>query len=632
MEEILTGKEGERYFLLGNEAIVRGALEAGVDIAALYPGTPMSEIGDVFHDLARSVLDKGEEPSFYFEWSANEKVSLDICIAASLSGLRALCPMKAQGFNVAADSFLDYLTACNLVETDIKGGLVLVCADDPGGTSSVNEQDDRYIPILADVPMLEPSNCQEMKDMTKKAFDIAEELHLPVFLRTVNRVNLSRGDLLFGKLGVPRRKGDIKGVPISFDRTRCHANILKKMEKAKEFSEKSEYNRVIKFDGGKTGHRKIGVVASSISISYAEEIIRELGVEAELLALGFTNPLPEMLCKDFINKFDEIIVVEELSPFLETQFLKMAHEISDKTKIWGKETGHFPRSGEYRLETVSEPLAKVFGMDNPIPRREGSRIELVARALTNCPGCPHRNTYYAIKQVVPKDAIFANDQGCYLLGGLEPYKMSHAQYSMGASIGLACGFQQATGKPSIAFIGDSTFFHNGMSPLANAIHHKYDITVVVMDNGATAMSGFQLHPGTDRDAMGREAISIKIEDVVRGLGATFVEVVNPNNIAETREVFKRAIAHNGVSVVVSKALCRLMENREKRRKGLKITSYEIDQEKCDQCNICIDIYACPAFYEVDDKIYIDDVQCAGCGVCQEVCRVGAIREKGAENG
>lgn len=631
MEEILTGKEGERYFLLGNEAIVRGALEAGVDMAALYPGTPMSEIGDVFHDLARSVLDKGKEPNFYFEWSANEKVSLDVCIAASLSGLRALCPMKAQGFNVAADSFLDYLTACNLVETDIKGGLVLVCADDPGGTSSVNEQDDRYMSILADVPMLEPSNCQEMKDMTKEAFDIAEEIYLPVFLRTVNTVNLFRGDLVFGKLGVPRKRGEIKGVPISFDRTRCHANILKKMEKAKELSEKSEYNRIIEFNGVKTG-KKIGVVASSIAISYAEEIIRELGVGTELLALGFTNPLPEMLCKNFIGKFDELVIVEELSPFLETQFLKMAHEISAKTKIWGKETGHFPKVGQYRLETVSEPLARVFGMDNPIPRQEGPRIELVARSLTNCPGCPHRNTYYAIKQVVPEDAIFANDQGCYLLGGLEPYKMSHAQYSMGASIGLACGFRQATDKPAIAFIGDSTFFHNGMSPLANAIHHNYDITVVVMDNGATAMSGFQMHPGTDRDAMCREAIPVKIEDVVRGMGATFVEVVNPNKIEETKEIFKKAIAHNGVSVVVSKALCKLMETGEKRRQGLEIPAYEIDQDKCNQCRICIDIYACSAFYEVADKIYIDDVQCTGCGVCQEVCPVGAIREKGAENG
>ena len=631
MEEILTGKEGERYFLLGNEAIVRGALEAGVDIAALYPGTPMSEIGDVFHALARSLRDKGEKPSFYFEWSANEKVSLDECIAASLSGLRALCPMKAQGFNVASDSFLGYLTACNLVETDIKGGLVFVCADDPGGTSSVNEQDDRHISIIADVPMLEPSNCQEMKDMTAKAFDIAEEIHLPVFLRTVNTVNLSRGDLVFGKLGVPRRKGEIKGVPLSFDRTRCHANILKKMEKAKELSEKSEYNRVIKFDGTKTG-KKIGVVASSISISYAEEIIRELGVETELLALGFTNPLPEKLCKDFIGRFDELIILEELSPFLETQFLKMAHEISARARIWGKETGHFPRAGQYRLETVAEPLARVFGVDNPIPRLEGPEMALVARALTNCPGCPHRNTYYAIKQIVPEDAIFANDQGCYLLGGLEPYKMSHAQYSMGASIGLACGFHQATDKPAIAYIGDSTFFHNGMSPLANAVHHNYDITVVVMDNGATAMSGFQMHPGTDRDAMCREAIPIKIEDVVRGLGATFVEVVNPNNIEEAKDVFKRAIAHSGVSVVVSKALCRLMDTREKRRQGLEIPAYKIDQEKCDQCKICMDVYACPAFYEAADKIYIDEIQCTGCGVCQGICPVGAIIELGAENG
>jgi len=517
------------------------------------------------------------------------------------------------------------------VETDIKGGLVLVCADDPGGTSSVNEQDDRYISVLADVPMLEPSNCQEMKDMTKEAFNIAEEIHLPVFLRTVNTVNLSRGDLIFGKLGVPRRRGEIKGVPISFDRTRCHANILNKMEKAKELSEKSEFNRVITFNGIKAGKR-IGVVASSICISYAEEIIGELGVETELLALGFTNPLPEKLCQDFISRFDELVIVEELSPFLETQFLKMAHEISAKTKIWGKETGHFPKAGQYRLETVAEPLAKVFGMDNPMPRQKGAKIALAARSLTNCPGCPHRNTYYAIKQVVPEDAIFANDQGCYLLGGLEPYRMSHAQYSMGASIGLACGFRQATGKPAIAFIGDSTFFHNGMSPLANAVHHNYDITVVVMDNGATAMSGFQLHPGTDRDAMCREAVPIKIEDVVRGLGATFVEVVNPNKIEETKEVFQRAIAHKGVSVVVSKALCKLMETREKRGKGLEIPAYEIDQEICNQCKVCIDVYGCPAFYEVADKIYIDDVQCTGCGVCQEVCPVGAITEKGAENG
>jgi len=631
MEEILTGKEGDRFFLLGNEAIVRGALEAGVDMAALYPGTPISEIGDVFHELVKIISDKGEEPAFYFEWSANEKVALDVCIAASLSGLRALCPMKAQGFNVASDSFFDYLTACNLVETDIKGGLVLVCADDPGGTSSVNEQDDRYMAVVADVPMLEPSNCQQMKDMTVKTFDIAEELNLPVFLRTTNNVNLSRGDLVFGNLGVPRRKGEIKGVPLSFDRTKCHANIMKKMEIAKELSEKSEFNRVIKFDGIKTG-KNVGIVASGISISYAEEIIRELGVETELLAIGFTNPLPEKLCKDFIRKFDELVIVEELSPFVETQFLRMAHEISSGARIWGKGTGHFPKVGQYRLEAVSEPLASIFGMDNPMPRQKGPSIELVSRALTNCPGCPHRNTYYAIKQVAPEDAIFANDQGCYLLGGLEPYKMSHAQYSMGASVGLACGFHQATSKPAIAFIGDSTFYHNGMSPLANAVHHNYGITVVVMDNGATAMSGFQMHPGNDRDAMCREAIPIQIEDVARGLGATFVEVVNPNEIEKTKEVLKQAIVHNGVSVVVSKALCRLMDTREKRRKGIDIPAYEVDQQECNQCRICIDVYACPAFYEMADKIYIDEVQCTGCGICQGICPVGAIMRKGAGNG
>ncbi|MEA3254029.1 MAG: thiamine pyrophosphate-dependent enzyme, partial [Chloroflexota bacterium] len=480
VQNILTGREGERDLLLGNEAVVRGAFEAGVDIAATYPGTPASEIGDTFSALATSLAKEGKEPNFYFEWSTNEKVALDICIAACLSGLRTICPMKAMGLNVASDSLLDFMTMRNVDENAMKGGFVIVVGDDPSGWSSATEQDSRYFALMGDFPMLEPSNCQEMKDMTKRAFEISEELHLPILLRTVTRVNHQRGDVTFGKLGRPRMKGKgVKG-PFVMNIPKAHSNILKKMQRAMELSEESEFNRIVKINGQK-GDKRIGIVSSGVPIACAEDVAEDLGVETEILELGFTHPLPGKMCERFIGKFDVLAIVEDLEPILENQFIQIAYAMGAKTKILGKKTGHFTRVGEYTPEAVAEGLAKAFGKENPLPRKSGARLELPLRGLTFCPGCPHRATYYALKQSAPKDAIFPNDIGCYALGGVPPYDMNDVSFSMGASIGLACGFSRATEQPVIAIIGDSTFYHAGMPPLLNAVHLNCDITIVVMD-------------------------------------------------------------------------------------------------------------------------------------------------------
>ena len=620
--EIIDEKPGKTILLLGNEAITRGAIEAGVDVATTYPGTPSSEIADTFSHIAKYLKKQKKKPSFYFEYSTNEKVALEVAAAASFSKRRSLTCMKHVGLNVASDAFMTYLyVGC-------KGGHVIISADDPSCHSSQNEQDNRYYALFGSAPMLEPTTPEEAKEMTRIGFDISEELQLPLLLRTTTRLNHARGPIVLKKPKPSKGKGffekDPNLVTVPAVAIKQHPVLLKKMEKAAKLSDESPFNQFIQI--GKKSD--IGIVTSGVSFNYVKEAAEDLGIDVSILKLGMTHPIPPKMCKKLIESHKKIVVVEELEPIIENQIKQLAFDLDASVEILGKSSDHFSRLYEYTPDIVTKALAAIFDKKIPFPQALSSKITLPSRPPALCPGFPHRATYYAIKQVAPKDTIYPTDIGCYTLGKAPPLNMADLLLCMGSNAGTACGLAVSTNQKIISFMGDSTFFHTGIPPIIDAVHHQHDVVITVLDNRTTAMTGHQPHPGTETDGMGNPAKSIRVEDVVKGCGVEHIEVVNPNVISKTAEAFKRALEFKGPSVVVSKSPCILLANRDKRRDGKKLHVFRVDQEKCTQCKTCIDAFGCPAFY-ADDKgnIHIDEQQCNGCGNCVQVCPAHAIKVK-----
>jgi len=615
---------GKKVLLLGNEAITRGALEAGIDVATTYPGTPSSEIADTFSLIAKTATKQKKDPGFYFEYSTNEKVALEVAAAASFSGLRALTCMKHVGLNVASDAFMTYLyVGC-------RGGHIIVSADDPYCHSSQNEQDNRYYALFGSAPMLEPATPDEAKEMTRIGFDISEQLKSPLLLRTTTRLNHTRGATTFTKCKKPRKKGVFKKDPLLVTVPRTarvrHPQLLKKLEQAEKISEKSPFNKIVTI--GKPS--KLGIVTSGVSYNYVKEAVEDLQLNVQILKLGMTHPLPQKMCKAFIQACDTIVFVEELEPVLENQFKAYAHDIGSNVKIYGKSTNHFSRLFEYNLDIVTDALCQIVNIKKPSKTASASKLKLPTRPPTLCAGCPHRATYYAAKKAAPKDTIYPTDIGCYTLGKSPPLEMADILLCMGSNAGTACGFAAVTDQKIISFMGDSTFFHSAIPAIIDAVHHNHDCVITILDNRTTAMTGHQPHPGTDFDGMGRPATLVKIEDVVKGCGVQHVEVVDPSNIKKTTEAFKRALDYKGTSVVVSLSPCILLHNRMKRKNNEEIPMYYIDQEVCKKCKTCIGKFGCIAFYYGEDgSVNIDEQQCNGCGVCVQICPFGAIKKKEA---
>ncbi|HDM67004.1 MAG TPA: indolepyruvate ferredoxin oxidoreductase subunit alpha, partial [Thermoplasmatales archaeon] len=608
-----------------NEAITRGALEAGVDVATTYPGTPSSEIADTFSAIARYLKKKGEKPPFYFEYSTNEKVAVEVAAAASFCGLRSLTCMKHVGLNVASDAFMTY------VYVGCRGGHIIVSADDPACHSSQNEQDNRYYALFSGAPMLEPATPEEAKEMTRKGFEVSEKLKLPLLLRTTTRLNHARGPVTLKPLGKPRGKGwfnkDPGLVTVPATARVKHKELLGKLEKAEKLSEEIEFTKTVSIgDGGDTG-----VITSGVSFGYVKEAAEDLHLDLRILKLGMTHPLPKKKCSEFMESCDKIIVVEELEPYLENQIKALAYELGLTIKIYGKTNGYFPRLYEYTPDIVISTLAKIFGIKNPLPKPVKPPITIPTRPPTLCPGCPHRATYYAAKKAAPNNTVYPTDIGCYTLGKEPPYEMADLLLCMGSNAGTACGLAVATTQKILSFMGDSTFFHAGIPAVIDAAHHNYDVVITVLDNRTTAMTGHQPHPGTDFDGMGNPAKRILVEEVAKGCGVEHIEVVNPKNLRGTIEAFKRALDYKGPSVIVSKSPCILLENRLKKQQGKTIPVFMVDQKLCTRCEVCITEFGCPAFYYAEDNsIHIDEQLCTGCGVCIQVCPEKAIKIKKQE--
>jgi indolepyruvate ferredoxin oxidoreductase alpha subunit len=603
--------------LLGNEAIARGVLEAGVGVVTTYPGTPASEIGDSISAIAT-------EAGLYMEYSTNEIVAAEVAAGAANSGVRALTAMKHVGLNVASDLLM------TLAYAGVRAGYVIVTADDPECYSSQNEQDNRFYALLSGLPCLEPSNPQEAKEMTASAIDISEKLELPAILRTTTRVSHTRGPVTYGKLTKPKVEGefirDVKRlVMVPANSRPKHEVLLRSIEKAKGISEKSVYNKV-----AREGKSKYGIISSGSAYNYAVEADDLLELDSSILKLGITNPLPERLIGEFLNKHETIVIVEELEPYLEMQIKAIAKDCASNVEIYGKARKPFlPKEGELSTRKVAIALSKISGNELPIDFKKIDEKYLeVAKDLPPrppilCAGCPHRASFYIIRKVAGDKAIYATDIGCYALGIAPPLNVGDIMICMGASVGTAQGISKATGADTLAIIGDSTFLHAGIPGLINAVYNNHKIAVAILDNLTTAMTGHQPHPGTGLTGMGSTSEKVDIAKVAEGCGVKYVRAADPFKIKETSDILKEALKHPGPSVVVFRAPCTLIDAREKRRKGIKTVPCKIS-EKCTNCMVCIKLLGCPALILDNGKVCIDEASCTACGLCASVCPYAAI--------
>ncbi len=625
MHPLLTTDVGKNLLLLGNEAIARGALEAGVAFATTYPGTPSSEIADNFFRISA-------ESELYFEYSTNEKVALETAAGAAVSGLRTMCSMKHVGLNVAADPLM------TLAYVGVRGGMVIVTADDPSMFSSQNEQDNRFYARLSNLPMLEPTSAQEAKDMTREAFEISEDLELPVLLRTTTRLNHYRGIVTMGPLKPPKTKGvfeknSARFVPVPAIARVRHRVLLDQEEKAREKACESSFNKV-------TGKGAWGIVTSGISYNYAADAVKDLGIadKVRVLKLGFTYPFPERLAADFIGSVEKILVVEELEPFLQDNLKVVAHTHGLATPIAGKGPQLFSRLYEYNPGIVRDVIARFFGLDYTPPkpvdiREDPDPVQVPMRPPNLCAGCPHRAAYYAVNSVLKEtdsEAIFPTDIGCYTLGILPPLETADFLICMGSSVTSAAGISRATKKKVIAFVGDSTFFHSGITGLVNAVHNQHNFILMVLDNGTTAMTGHQPHPGVELTPPGWDKPCVSIRAIAAACGVERVAEVNPINLAKTKKAVREALESDKLSVIVAKAPCPLYERRMLGKKTKR--GFVVGPECNTDCTECTDTFGCPALYRnlsagAETTMIIDQNLCIGCGVCIQFCK--KIRPKKA---
>ncbi len=615
-----------RAFMLGNEAIVRAAIESDVKVVSAYPGSPTTEILDTFSDVS---------PNFDYriEISANEKVAFETCAGASMAGLRTMTSMKSVGLNVASDSFY------SLSYTGIKGGMALVVADDPQAHSSQSEQDGRTFGPSAYVPMLEPSDPQEAMRFVKRAFELSEKHGVPVLLRTTTRVNHQSGIVEFGTVErKPFEKVAWEHKPGRFVTVADSARVFKlalleRTERIREEFEASDMNSVRLTDSD------VGIITSGAGYNYSVDAARVLGIDPSVLKLGTTYPLPRKLIADFLRRHRTVVVVEELSPYLELNVTAIAKDASPTTAILGKSSGHFSEAFEYNTNIVVDGMAKALGLTPPVDyaavmaKATELKQGLPDRPPTFCPGCPHRASLWAVRQALKGvKHVLSTDIGCYSMSFLEPVGYGDSLLSMGASLGVAAGMQYAVKEKVVAMIGDSTFWHAGLPGLVNAIHHDDDFTLILLDNSVTAMTGQQYNPGSDKTAGERAAKPLVLENVIRAMGIEDVTIVDPYDVKKASAGMKEALSRKGPNVIISRRACALYADRLKRRRGEAIGSNRVDKDVCKKPYTCIRQFHCPAI-SIDDgdrKATISKDLCDRCDVCARICPFGSIRERQGE--
>ena len=566
-----------KQLLLGDFAVARGAWEAGATVATAYPGTPSTEITE---EIAKY-------DEVYAEWSPNEKVALEVGIGASVRGARTIVSMKHVGLNVAADPLY------TVAYTGVNAGLVIAVADDPGMHSSQNEQDTRLIARAANVPVFEPSDSQESKDFTARAFAFSEKFDTPVILRMTTRVAHSQSVVELGtrenRPNAPYEKNREKYVMMPANARRRHVVVEKRFEDMAAYVETMPENRIEK------GNGKLGVICAGGVYQYVKEALPD----ADVLKLGCVYPLPMNMIRRFRESVEDCIVIEELEPHIET--LVKAAGID----VHGKEI--FGIQGEYSANFIRE---KMQGASFRKPT-----ADLPARPPVLCAGCPHRGLFYVLGKL---KVTVCGDIGCYTLGAVAPLGAIDSVVCMGASIGMACGMEKADAeayKNTVAVIGDSTFIHSGITGLIDAVYNKSKCTVIIADNRTTGMTGHQQHPATGKTIKLEDTYALNIEEVCRAVGVKNIVVVDPNDVASTEKAIREELARPEVSVIITRRPCVLLT--KKNYKGFVIT------DKCKKCGMCMKL-GCPAIRKENGVLTIDTSLCTECGLCQNVCKFGAI--------
>ncbi|MCB9494626.1 MAG: 4Fe-4S binding protein [Desulfobacteraceae bacterium] len=646
MYSISDMKPSEKKLMMGNLAFARGIIEAGASFASGYPGTPSSEIIEA---LAQNASKTG----MYVEWSINEKTALETAAAASFANQRSVCVMKQNGVNVASDFLL------HLSYSGTRGGLILIVCDDPGALSSVNEGESRHFAKMLEIPLLEPSDFQEAKDIVKQAFELSEHLKSIVMIRSVTRLSHASGiveakdslnhktDPYFHHSGfiLDPETGPIMSTPVTYR----HQLMEKRMEECQSFFNDSKINRYFGPEDP-----ELVIITSSVDFLYSMEAIQELGLENKtgILKLVLTNPLPEKLINQFFLKTDSILFTEQVLPFIEEGVKNIYadnYNLDKKIKFYGKKSGHIPQTGETDTNIIINALSKIFDLkySNSDENYDKKVIETAfsnvtpGREMTFCPGCPHRASYFHLNNAIKldnSDGFICGDIGCYTLGMLPSgYSTLKTIHSMGSGTGIASGFgslkKYGFNQTVLSVCGDSTFFHSGIPPLINAVHNQSSLTMIILDNSGTAMTGFQPHPGEKNTACGCEGMPVMIEEICRACGAK-THVLDPFNYDECQQKIPEIITQDNVNVIILKHPCALSPQR----KNKKYYEIEIDYDKClgNKCgcfNFCTKIFKCPALYlnTVTKKPEIDKTLCAGCGFCADICFHNAIIKKAAVN-
>ena len=574
--------ESKKVIMLGNEAIARGAYEAGVKVSAAYPGTPSTEISEYLVQY---------KDDLYCEWSPNEKVATEVAVGASIAGTRAMSCMKHVGFNVAADP------AYSVSYMGVNGGLVIIVADDPGLYSSQNEQDTRMVARAAQLPVIEPSDSSEAKEYIKMAFELSEQFDRPIVYRTTTRLAHSQGLVTLEDRKVPEDKPYVKDirktVMMPGNAKLRHVEIEKRNKELAEAANTLPINRVEMND------TKIGVITSGIPYQYVKEALPN----ASVCKLGLVNPLPRKMIEDFASKVDKLYIVEELDPVIEEQ-----------VKSWGIECvgkDIFTVQGEYSANMIRERiLGETLEINQP--------AAVPGRPPILCPGCPHRSVYYTLKKL---KMHAAGDIGCYTLGAVAPLSVVDTTMCMGSSISTLHGMEKAKGKEYIknwvAVIGDSTFLHTGVNSLMNMVYNQATGTVMILDNSTTGMTGHQDHAATGKTLMGDPTYAIDIPGLCRAMGIKNVVEVNAFDIETLEKTIREEVAKDEVSVIITKSPCVLLSKEKK-------PLYTAHSDKCKKCGMCMKP-GCPAMTKnADGTVYIDDTMCTGCGLCEKLCKFNAI--------
>lgn len=589
-----------KEYVMGNGAIALGALEAGIHLVSGYPGTPSSEIIET--------ISKYRQGSVHVEWSVNEKAAMEVAASASYSGARTLVTMKQVGLNVASDPLM------SLAYVGIKGGMVVVSADDPGPISSQTEQDTRMFASFCRIPVFDPSSPEEAFTMIQDAFDYSEKYHTPVLFRPTTRVCHAYASIEINETTNPRPyEGFVKDSKkwVIFPRLSFlnHAMIEKRNpEIGRDFSSYSG-NTV-------SGMGKKAVFTGGISYSYVKEYLKDYP-DVKLCKISTPYPFPEQFALSCLQGVEEVLCVEELSPFIESELLKIAGSHNLSVKIYGKLTGHVCASGENSADYAADILSKFLGTAAKKGIDLSAAPALPLRPPVLCAGCPHRASFYAVKKAMEgKKSYFCGDIGCYTLGNAMPLDMVDTCLCMGAGITMAQGFHWTDPDSTcFAFVGDSTFFASGMTGVVNAIYNEADMILCVLDNSTTAMTGHQPHPGTGRNMMGHIVDKVSIEKILAGMSVPKILTVDPLNLNESVKAVQECAALKGVKAIIFKSPCIAISKPEKQ---MKIS------DKCIQCKKCIREIGCPALITAEGKVCIDKGLCTGCGLCSQICPVHAI--------